>query len=69
MQDDIFFAGMMNVENQLQDLKNEIEQSEWTWPSSPASETREEELDLWNDMVLEDGGDGLWLEDNYFESY
>ncbi len=63
------FAGRMNVENQLQELENEIEQSEWTWPSSPAGETREEELDPWDDMDLEDGGDGLWLEDETFESY
>jgi len=28
MQDDFMFAGTMNVENQLQELGNEIEQSE-----------------------------------------
>lgn len=68
MQDDFIFAGTMNVEDQLQELENEIEQSEWTWLSSPVGETRDEELDPWDDMALEDEVDGLWLEDDYFES-
>ena len=52
----------------MQELGNAIEQSEWTWPSSLVGETREEELDPWDDMVLEDEGDGLWFENDTFES-
>ena len=68
-QDDFMFAGTMSVENQLQELEKEIEQSEWTCPSSPVGETRAEELDPWDNLDLEDEEDGLWLEDDYFESY
>jgi hypothetical protein len=45
MKDDFMFVGTMNVEIQLQELENEVGQSEWTWPSSLVGETREEELD------------------------
>ena len=58
------FAGTIYVENQLQELENEMEQSELTWPSYPVGETREEELDTRDDLDLEDERDGLMFEDD-----
>lgn len=58
------FAGTIYVENQLQELENEMEQSEQTWPSYQFGETREEELDTRDDLDLEDERDGLMFEDD-----
>ena len=67
MQDDFMFAATKNVEKYLQDLENEIEQFEVFWPSYRVSESKEEELDTWDDMYFEDNGDSFWYDDGFLK--